>query len=294
MIMRKGGMIIMKKFSKMLALGLTLAMTFGMTAFAAESPTTGKAETATETPTTDVSTVEADTSATVDKTVSDVDVEEVKDLTPAEKAEYKAASESYFKAVDNSKLAVSKDTPLPEGTALEATELTEEKTATAIKAAEKLADALDLKISDGKTAKEAIQAAFDLSLISLTDKTTASLDGGIQVVLPVKVTPKAGKQYIVLHQTSDGKWENVGAEVKADGTIVAKFTSLSPVVIVEVEAKAGDDDDDDDTTAATTVAATTASGKSPKTAETASAAGMIVLMAVAGAAAASRKIRYNN
>jgi hypothetical protein len=299
MIMRKGGMIIMKKFSKMLALGLTLAMTFSMTAFAAESPTTGNVDTTTAetvtTPTTDVSKVESDSEATVTETVKGVEVEEVKaeDLSAADKAEYEAASAGYYKALDTSKLAVTSDTKLPEGTSLTTGQLDAAKTATAVKAAEKLADALGLDLADGKTAKDAIQAAFDLSLVN-ADKTAASIDGSIKVVLPVKVTPKEGKKYIVLHQGLDGKWETVESEVKADGTIVAKFTSLSPVAIVEVQAKDGDDDDDDDTTVTTTVAAATESGKSPKTAETASAAGMIALMAVAGAAAASRKIRYNN
>jgi hypothetical protein len=290
MIMRKGGMIIMKKFSKMLALGLTLAMTFSMTAFAAESPTTGSVDTAAVTQTTDSSKLVTDTEATVTETVSDVEVEEVKaeDLTAAEKAEYEAASESYY--VEASKITVPSDSKLPEGTTLETKKLDAAKTATAVKAAEQLTEALGIDLASD--AKSAIQAAFDLSLTSLTDGTAVSVPGeGIKVVLPV--TPKEGKKYIVLHQGSDGKWESVKTAVTANG-VVATFNSLSPVVIVEVQEKEEEPEESTASTVNTAAEGASATGKSPKTAETASAAGMIALMAVAGAVAASRKIRYNN
>lgn len=293
----------MKKLSTMLALGLTLAMTFGMTAFAAESPSTGNVNTGTETvttPTTDVSKVASDSEATVSNTVSNVSVDEVKesDLSASEKASYSAASTSYYKAVTKAP-SFTTETKLPEGVTaeLKATQLDVAKTATAVKAASKLTEELGLDLADGKSATDAIQAAFDLNLtVNGADKSAVIGKDGVKVVLPVTVTPKEGKQYIVLHQVSEGKWETVPADIKADGTVVATFKTLSPVVIVEVQAKAGEEEDDNDDTVVTVTPSVTATGKaaSPKTAETASAAGVIALAAIAGAVAASRKIRYNN
>jgi hypothetical protein len=292
----------------MLAISLAVAMTFGMTAFAADSVNTS---------TEDVSDVVEVEEAAV-TTVVTVAVEEVKveDLSEEEVASIQEESTQKAAAVKAPALSETKTTSTGEEVAVTKSELTVEQAAQVPNATKAVVEELvkqgAITLASGKSATEAttVKAYFDIDLATVAaDGSSAALSSsekngviGSGITLSFKVdAPKAGKTVVVLHQKTDGSWESVPSKLSADGTLVATFSSLSPVIITEVDVDTtttttddkDDDDDDDDTVAATTTAATAQSGKSPKTAETASAAGVIALAAVAAAVVASKKIRYN-
>jgi hypothetical protein len=278
-----------------------------MTAFAADSVNTS---------TEDVSDVVEVEEAAV-TTVVTVAVEEVKveDLSEEEVASIQEESTQKAAAVKAPALSETKTTSTGEEVAVTKSELTVEQAAQVPNATKAVVEELvkqgAITLASGKSATEAttVKAYFDIDLATVAaDGSSAALSSsekngviGSGITLSFKVdAPKAGKTVVVLHQKTDGSWESVPSKLSADGTLVATFSSLSPVIITEVDVDTttttddkDDDDDDDDTVAATTTAATAQSGKSPKTAETASAAGVIALAAVASAVVASKKIRYN-
>jgi hypothetical protein len=332
MIMRKGGINPMKKLSSMLAISLAMAMTIGMTAFAAEESTAQNVSVNTKV--TDVSNVTTDESAAVTTRV-EVTVDEVKeeDLAPEVKVELEEKSVEAAKAVSAPSLTEEKKTSTGEAIVVKKTELPVAKAAVVDKAAEaavsKLVDDGVLKLASNATAttttnssansstsqKSAItvHSYFDIDLATMAgdtannlsaDDKTEALKNGITLSFTTTIKPSSTQKLVVLHEYETGKWESVPAKLAEDGTVIATFSSLSPVIIttVEVEEETPVVEDEKDTswpydtsiTASTTApAAAAASGKSPKTAETASAAGVIALAAAASAVVASKKIRYN-
>lgn len=60
-------------------------------------------------------------------------------------------------------------------------------------------------------------------------------EGGLELTIKAEGV-KAGENIVLLHQKADGTWETITPSSVKDGEIVAKFTSLSPVAIVKLEA----------------------------------------------------------
>lgn len=218
----------MKKLSKMLALGLAMALTFGMTVCAAES--TGTA------------TSSAESEAQYDKVTG-------------------AASESGKVEL----LVVSKES---------------------YDAAEKIVADL-VKGDDYESAS--IIAAADVKLSELT---AAEISKGVSVTLNVSAV-KEGNNYVALHQKADGSWETLPVEVVADGVVKIKFTSLSPVVLVQVEKADVDDDDDDAEKAVEETPAADGTVASPKTGETLPVAGVMAVICLTGAVVCAKKVRFS-
>jgi hypothetical protein len=277
----------MKKLSSILAISLAMAMTLGMTAFAAPSVTT---ETA------DVKDTTEDTSTEV-TTVSDIVVEEPT-LNPTEKAAYETQSADNAKKVSSAQLTEEKKTASGEVVAVKTEPLSAEKTAVIGTVASQAVSKI------GNVENPALKGALDIDLSlangTALDKDTKNAVIGDKIEIAFKVEgfqKTSGKKVLVLHYV-DGKWETVPATFLSDGvTIKATFSSLSPIAIYEVDAKDGDDNggsDGGDDNSGSDGSDASGAATSPTTAETASAAGVIALAAVASAVVASKKIRYNN
>lgn len=143
-----------------------------------------------------------------------------------------------------------------------------------------------------------ISAAFDLAIDESLD-----ISAGITLTfkVPAVANREAGKEVYVLHQKKDGSWEAIKPEsVAADGTIKAKFTSLSPVAVVVLNVKAGDtakttgnNSGSSNNSTAATAAEAASPAESPKTGEALPVAGILAVICLAGVAVCAKKIRYN-
>lgn len=250
----------MKKLSSMAALGLALALTFGMTVSAQESPTTeGTAPS----------------------------------MTEAQQKDYEEKSSALTQAVgtvtatvEGSSVTLTKEPVAPE-TLLQAEQKVAEKVA------EKAAQ-LGLDVPEGATVKTTIVGSADLKL----PEGTTVPDGGLQLTIPISGI-KAGKTYILLH-LANGAWETIIPDSVKDGAVTATFSSLSPVLVgaPEIIVVAAEEPEKEEwpeprhpETAAAAAAVNPAT--SPKTAETIPAAGVMALICLAGAAVCAGRIRCN-
>ncbi len=245
----------MKKLSRMAALGLALALTFGMTVNAEESPTT-------------------------EGVAPELKEEQVKEYT--EKSEsLKAAVGDVTVVVGGQTVTLEKETVAPE-TLYEAVQIA------AGKAAEVAAD-LKLDVPEGKTIVTNVVGSADITGV------TIPAGESLELTIPIKGIEKGKKyillhltggkwETILPTSVADGK---VTAMFTSLSPVVA-----SEVMIVEV---GEDEDDDDSDASGTTQAAAAAANPatSPKTAETLPVAGVMALIALAGAAVCANKIRYN-
>lgn len=79
-----------------------------------------------------------------------------------------------------------------------------------------------------------LKAAFDLTVEIPTEQTSVSV--------PIEVkNAKQGDYAVVLHRRADGQWEKVGeGRLGKDMTVVATFTSFSPVAVLIVDAALAD------------------------------------------------------
>ncbi len=244
----------MKKLSSMLALGLALALTLGMTVSAAESPTTEGA---------------------------------APEMKEGQIVEYTEKSEALTQAVGEVTTTVGgqavtlEKAPVAPETLLQAEMIATNKAAEAAGA---------LKLPEGKTVESTkVVGSADITL----PEGTAIPEEGITLEIPISGIT-AGKTYVLLHLTggkwetivpssvANGK---VTATFKSLSPIVA-----SEVIIAEVS-EDSDDDSDDTNSSGAPAAANPAT--SPKTAETLPVAGVMTLICLVGAAVCANKIRYN-
>jgi len=304
MIMKKGGITPMKKLSGMLALGMALALTFGMTVSAAESPATQNPDfkpTESQTQTAQ-STIDALPEVTdVKTTVTQVNSQgqtvrvEVKLNVQPIKAETVAELQSTNvteKAVDSLKT---------NGGEAKVTE-TIAKAMAAANASNKV-DSAKQKVTDVKIGKTPVAAA-----VIEVPAGVKIPDSGLRLEISLPgFKPAAGKTYVVMHLGKDG-WEIIAPDAIANGKVTATFKDLSPVTVNEVtftvvpvedpqpvgeEADNGEEDSNDDSEQAQAAAPAANPATSPKTAETLPAAGVMALICLAGAAVCAGKIRYN-
>lgn len=125
--------------------------------------------------------------------------------------------------------------------------------------------------------------SFDLDILVEATGEKADL-GTVTLGIPVPGVRAEGT-YVILHMKADGTWEAIPTTAE-NGKLTATFTSLSPIVVVEVLEKDSDDGDDDDDNV-------TESGApaSPKTGETLPVAGVMTLICLAGAAVCAKRVR---
>lgn len=288
----------MKRLSSMLALGMALALTFGMTVCAAESSTTQNPDykpTETETKAAEDTIKELptvtqdDVKATVtDSTGKQVQIKvEVKPIQAATVAELQSTNVTE-KAVESLK---------SDGGEAKVTD-----TIAKAMAAAGLTDKVDSstqKVTDVKIEKKPVAAA----VIEIPADVDISKGVQLEISLP-GFTPKAGSTYVVMHLGKDG-WEIIAPDAIADGKVTATFTNLSPVTLNEVTftvvpiTPVGEDVNGDSESwpeprhPEQTGSAPASPATSPKTAETLPVAGVMALIALAGAAVCAGKIRYN-
>lgn len=242
-----------KKLTSVLALSMAMALTFGMTVFAAESPST------------------ANTSASVTaETVA-------ADLTAPDAS----VVDSLSQLADELSTGV---TATVLGSAVKVKE-TKAVDVAVMNNVFSVADTIAKKavsVAAGKTVATTLKAAVDVVI-----EGTIPEEGVTLTISVPGFVRDAAKSYIVLHLNEEtGVWETVDATV-ADGQITATFKSLSPIVLVEVEQKAG-------STSNTAVISTENSpAESPKTGEALPAAGILAVVCLASAAVCAKKVRYN-
>lgn len=287
----------MKKLSSMAALGLALALTFGMTVSAAPSPTTDDS----------VPKLEDSVQAEVEKEVEnnldqyfskvpqdELGVEYDKDaviLVDTGKKDENGEIVYESKKVDDVELEF-EPKPLSKETLVNAVAQAYTSVATteqAIASAGKLPAG---QVVD-KTVKPVVVAAADITLPGLKISTP------LTITIKFDFTPASGKTYVLQH-LEGGVWKDIVPEsVGADGSVTATFSSLSPVVLKELTLTGEDTGSDDDVpyvenATITTGTVTPASpATSPKTAETLPVAGFMAVICLAGAAVCAKKVRYN-
>ncbi len=136
--------------------------------------------------------------------------------------------------------------------------------------------------------KDVREKAGDIALAAVSNNAVIVVVAGADIEAPAGTltinipgfVKAEGKKYMVLHlNEATGVWETVDAEI-LDGKIIATFSSLSPVVVVEISEKAP---------ANNSAAATPA--ESPKTGETLPVAGVMAVVCLAGAAVCAKKAR---
>jgi len=291
----------MKKISSMLALGMALALTFGMTVSAAESP-------ATQNP--DYKPTEADTQA-AEATIAalpkaeDIVVKPSTALKDDQGKEVqvtvqtiKAETVAELQATDVTEKAV--ESLKSNGGEAKVTE-TIAKAMAAVNGSDKV-DSTKQKITDVKIEKTPVAAA----VIEIPENAVIPETGlQLEISLP-GFTPKADATYVVMHLGKDG-WEIIAPDAIADGKVTATFKDLSPVTVNEVtftvvkiadpepvgEETGEDEEDDSEDSSSAAPAAVVNPATSPKTAETLPAAGVMALIALAGAAVCAGRMRYN-
>lgn len=263
-----------KRISGILALGMALTLTFGMTAFAAEvknpSPVTDEAE------------------------VIEIPGGVKADLTEPTGAE-KTAAEAQQKKLEGSVTPEKKPGKVGkedvEVTIEAITDLAVVKSADA--AAATFAKTFEKEDNDKKvtaTVEVVAGANIEVPKDTVVDTknplvTSVSLPG---------FTVKSNVTYVVLHLRSDGIWESVQASL-SDGQAVVTLTSLSPIVVTEVVTKEEEKPAPTTKPADPTPAPAVPSNPptSPETGETFPVAGFVALICVAGAAVSALMFRRN-
>lgn len=267
-----------KRISGILALSMTLALTLGMTAFAAPSPDTSAPVTVDK-----VVEVAADTTAPAD-------TQEVAKLE-AESADLNKTVGTVVAAtveVNGQQVAVAVEAPKPVAAGVMNSAKTTVTTIIAQLVTEKA-----IPVAENKVAVATPIAATD---IKITLPAGADISKtGVQLTIPVaNLVVEPGKTYVLMHlRESDGVWETIPIDDIKNGEIKATFKSTSPVVVVEVaqqDAPAADNNDDGDNEPAATAAP--AAVVSPKTGEAVPVAVLLVFAALAGAAFCAKKLSY--
>ena len=129
-----------------------------------------------------------------------------------------------------------------------------------------------------------VKAAFELNITNGMD-----ISAGVELTFNVpKIELKENEAIYLLHQKKDGTWEVIKPVSYADGKIVAKFTSLSPVAVIVVKETPVVTNSGSGSSSTTT---TTAPAESPKTGETLPVAGIMAVICLAGAVVCSKKAR---
>lgn len=241
-----------KKLTGVLALSMAMALTFGMTAFAAESPSTAN-------------TAASVTTETVAADLTAPDGSVVESLTQLANE----LSNGVTATVSDSAVKV-KETKAVDAAVLN----------NVFSVADTFAKKT-VSAAAGKTVATTLKAAVDVVV-----EGTIPEEGVTLTISVPGFVRDAAKNYIVLHlNETTGVWETIDAAV-ADGQITATFKSLSPIVLVEVEQKAG-------SASNTAAAAETSPAESPKTGETLPVAGILAVVCLAAAAVCAKKVRYN-
>ncbi len=252
----------MKKLSSMAALGLALALTFGMTVSAAESATT----------------------AGVAPEIKQEQVKEYEDKSAA----LTEAVGSVTATVNGQSVTMTKE-PVKPATLFEAEQIATDM------AKEKAAE-LNLTVSDNQKIETKVVGSAD---IKLPEGTVIPEEG---ITLDISISGiAAGKTYVLLHLTTDenGKpvWETIVPDAVVDGKVTATFKSFSPVIANEVTlvevGEEGAPDEWLEPRHPEQAQSAPAPGTSPKTAETLPVAGVMALICLAGAAVCAGRIRYN-
>lgn len=243
----------MKKLSSMAALGLALALTFGMTVSAAES-------------------------ATTEGTAPEMKEEQVKEYT--EKSESLTQAVGSITVTVGGKTVELKKEPVAPETLLQAEQIA------AGKAAEKAAE-LNLNVSEGKEVRTNVVGSADITGITIPEGSSVQLDipiSGIKAGKTYILLHLTGGVWetIIPDSVADGK---LTATFRSLSPVIA-----SEVMIVEVNEET---DDDSDSSQTQDQAAAASPGTSPKTAETFPIAGMAVMICLAGAAVCANKVHCN-
>lgn len=244
-----------KKLTSVLAFGMAMALTFGMTVCAAESPSTANnsAAVTTETVKADLSEPDASVAESLSKLAGELSTGVTAVVSGS------AVTVKEVKAVNNAVMN------------------------NAFSAADTLAKKA-VSAAAGKTVSTTLKAAVDVVIEGTIPEEGVTLT----ISIPGFVRD-AAKNYIVLHLNEEtGVWETIDATV-ADGQITATFKSLSPVVLVEVEQKAGSASGNNTAAAS----AQNSPAESPKTGETLPVAGILAIVCLASAAVCAKKVRYN-
>lgn len=270
----------MKKISKMLALGLALAMTFGMSVSAAESDNTSKEQAGNAAEAAQEAAKKADGIVGKDGKVY--------------------ANTVYVNSIEDSYLMneynVERHGEYLGKNYTEATEKAQKSEA--ISAAISKAAPEGKKVDSEKTTTEVIDVNVALPV------------GGASI--PLKVAEE-GKVYVIGHYNQQSRmWESIQTEVK-DGYVWGFFTYLSPVSITTLTLVNDDTTVPENPTVSNVVPSSdpgnyggdwlylpwyekqvSGTPVSPKTGETLPVAGMMALLCLAGAAVCVKKARCNN
>lgn len=242
-----------KKLMSAIALSMAMALTFGMTAFAAPSKVT------------------ADDANTVVGAPVKAEITEVTD-------------ENLTKEADTLQKDVAVTVDGAEGTATVAP-VTAGELKSAKDAVKTVAD-WSLK-QDNKTVETTVVAAADVTF----DGTIPATGITLTIAVP-NLQVEAGASYIVLH-LNNGQWEIVPAVVENGKiTATFTSLSPIVVAKAEVkDAPAASNNNNSNNNSSTTT--TTSPAESPKTGETLPVVGMLAVICLAGAAVCAKKVRYN-
>lgn len=265
----------MKKLSSMLALGMALALTFGMTVSAAESVTTQNPNfKPTEEQTAAAEKVIAEAKAEV-AVIGDADVffEDAKAETVAEVMNTNVVQQA-LDAISDADWA-------------KAVEQLVKNSGTGI--------ALD-KVDEIEV-KSTPVAAVDITCDNIPA-------GGVTVeIASANIQPNDLTTYVVMHLNSKtGKWEIIVPDKVENGKVTVTFTSLSPALVnAAIIVPVGEEAPKEEPKAEQEEwleprhpeAAAANPATSPKTAETLPVAGVMALICLAGAAICASKVRYN-
>ncbi len=264
----------MKKKIVSLLTAAVLVMSMGTVAYAAGSPTADKVTEVKENTTQKVEVATPETKAPTTY------VEETK---VAETTVKNSNGESV--SVKPIVAAVSETTVATTAKEVEAQLKDVEKLATTI-------DAPELKTAATDSTKKIVPEIKTVVNISVPDDVVISKENPISLTIAVEGI-KAGDNILVLHYNGTA-WETIKPEKVNDGSIVAKFTSLSPIAIAKLSVVDADTavtpvTPSTTTTPATTTTTTTTSATTTSTAKTSPKTGMetsaMPLMVLAFAAA---------
>ena len=161
----------------------------------------------------------------------------------------------------------------------------------------------DKLAADAKDAGKKIGA----EVVSVSDVTvtgmTVSASNPVTITFPVAGVT-ADSYVLVLHfNSTTGKWENIPATT-GNGTVTATFTSLSPVAIVKLSADTkpaagnNNNNNNNNNNAATTTESTSTTTEngaavSPKTGAEMPVVAIIALVCAAGAVVCTKKVKFN-
>lgn len=273
----------MKKLSSMLALGMALALTFGMTVSAAESVTTTKPDYKPS----------AEDMATADQVIQDSKVSNV----------------TVIGAPDNVKVAFDDEGVKAETVAeIMNTDVVQE-------AMDRIpdkewADAVEQLVTNSNTGL----ALDKVERVEIKKTPVAAVDitcegeipeGGLTLEIESEnIKPDGNLTYVIMHLNSTtGQWEIIIPDKVENGKVTATFTSFSPALVnptiivplAETEPETPDTDSGKEEWLEPRhpEAAAANPATSPKTAETLPVAGVMALIGLAGAAICASKVRYN-